>query len=171
MDRTPGMGNYHGIVKRFPIGPVLGITPFNFPLNLIAHKVAPCLAAGNPIVIKPPPQTPLTSLLLGEVFLESGYPPGALNVVPCSNALAESLVQDSRFQALSFTGSVAVGWMLKTKAGKKRVHLELGGNAGVVIEPDSQIDHVVQRCIAGWICVFRTSLCVSPTNIRSRNHL
>jgi len=164
MDRTPGMEKYHGIVRRFPIGPVLGITPFNFPLNLVAHKVAPCLAVGNPIVIKPPPQTPLTSLLLGEVILESGFPPGTLSVIPCSNSLAESLVQDTRFQALSFTGSASVGWMLKTKAGKKRVLLELGGNAGVVIEPDAQIDTAVHRCIAGGFG-YSGQVCISVQRI------
>ena len=164
MDRSPGMEKYHGIVRRFPIGPVLGITPFNFPLNLIAHKVAPCLAAGNPIVIKPPPQTPLTSLLLGEAVLESGFPAGSFSVIPCSNSLAETLVQDTRFQALSFTGSAAVGWMLKTKAGKKRVHLELGGNAGVVIEPDASIDTAVHRCIAGGFG-YAGQVCVSVQRI------
>jgi len=164
MDRSPGMENHHGIAKRFPIGPVLGITPFNFPLNLVAHKVAPCLAVGNPIVIKPPPQTPLTSLLLGEVILDSGFPSGTFSVIPCSNVLAESLVQDSRVQALSFTGSAAVGWMLKAKAGKKRVLLELGGNAGVVIEPDAEIDTAVHRCITGGFG-YSGQTCVSVQRI------
>jgi len=149
MDRMPGMESYTGMLRRFPIGPVLGITPFNFPLNLVAHKVAPCLAAGNPIVIKPAPQTPLTALLLGEVVLESDLPAGSMNVVPCQTPLAEKLVQSEGFQALSFTGSAAVGWMLKAKAGKKRVLLELGGNAGVIIEPDADVDLAVQRCVAG----------------------
>ncbi len=149
MDVSPGMENYSGMLRRFPIGPVLGITPFNFPLNLVAHKVAPCLAAGNPIVIKPAPQTPLTALLLGELIQETDLPAGSLDVVPCSNALAEKLVEASNFHALSFTGSAPVGWMLKAKAGKKRVLLELGGNAGVVIEPDADIDVAVQRCVAG----------------------
>ena len=164
MDRNPGMERHHGIVRRFPIGPVLGITPFNFPLNLVAHKVAPCLAVGNPIVIKPAPQTPLTSLLLGEVILESGFPSGTFSVIPCSNPLAESMVQDSRVQALSFTGSAAVGWMLKAKAGKKRVLLELGGNAGVVIEPDAQLDTVVHRCVTGGFA-YSGQTCVSVQRI------
>jgi acyl-CoA reductase-like NAD-dependent aldehyde dehydrogenase len=149
MDLTPGGESYSGSVKRFPIGTVLGITPFNFPLNLVAHKVAPCLAAGNPIVIKPAPQTPLTSLLLGEVFLTTGLPPEALTILPCSNALAEQMVIHPGFQALSFTGSVTVGWMLKGKAGYKRVLLELGGNAGVIIEPDGNLDVAIDRCVAG----------------------
>ncbi|MBI3355526.1 MAG: aldehyde dehydrogenase family protein [Nitrospirae bacterium] len=149
LDWTPGTDSHLGILRRFPIGPVLGITPFNFPLNLVAHKVAPALAAGNPILIKPAPQTPLTALLLGEVALNAGLPPGGLNVVPCDNALAEKLVVDPRFKLLSFTGSAPVGWMLKAKCGKKRVTLELGGNAGVVIEPDADLDLAAQRCAAG----------------------
>jgi glyceraldehyde-3-phosphate dehydrogenase (NADP+) len=149
MDLTPGGEPYTATVKRFPLGPVLGITPFNFPLNLVAHKVAPCLAAGNPLVLKPAPQTPLTALLLGEVFLTTDLPPTALTVLPCSNELAERMVVHPVFQALSFTGSVNVGWMLKGKAGHKRVLLELGGNAGVIIEPDANLDTAVTRCVAG----------------------
>src|SRR4029077_19531373 len=116
--------------RRCAMGPVLGITPFNFPLNLVAHKVAPALAGGNSIVLKPAPQTPLTALLLGELVLQTALPPGSFNVVPCDNQVAEGLVVDPRFKILSFTGSAAVGWMLKAKCGKKRVLLELGGNAG-----------------------------------------
>ena len=149
MDLTPGGEAYTASVKRFPLGPVLGITPFNFPLNLVAHKVAPCLAAGNPVVLKPAPQTPLTALLLGEVFLTTDLPPNAFTILPCSNAMAERLVEDPIFQALSFTGSVNVGWMLKGKAGHKRVLLELGGNAGVIIEPDGDVETAVARCVAG----------------------
>jgi glyceraldehyde-3-phosphate dehydrogenase (NADP+) len=149
MDLTPGGEAYTATVKRFPLGPVLGITPFNFPLNLVAHKVAPCLAAGNPFVLKPAPQTPLTALLLGEVFLTTDLPPTAVTILPCSNALAERMVEHPIFQALSFTGSVNVGWMLKGKAGPKRVLLELGGNAGVIIEPDADIETAVTRCVTG----------------------
>jgi acyl-CoA reductase-like NAD-dependent aldehyde dehydrogenase len=149
LDWTPGTDSHLGILRRFPIGPVLGITPFNFPLNLVAHKVAPALAAGNPILIKPAPQTPLTALLLGEVAIEAGIPPGGLNVVPCDNTIAERLVVDPRFKLLSFTGSAAVGWMLKAKSGKKKVVLELGGNAGVIIEPDADLDVAAQRCATG----------------------
>ena len=149
LDWTPNTESHLGILRRFPIGPILGITPFNFPLNLVAHKVAPALAAGNPILIKPAPQTPLTALLLGEVALEAGLPPGGLNVVPCDNTLAERFVTDPRFKMLSFTGSAAVGWMLKAKCGKKKVTLELGGNAGVIIEPDADLDVAAQRCATG----------------------
>lgn len=149
LDWTPNTDSYLGILRRFPIGPILGITPFNFPLNLVAHKVAPALAAGNPILIKPAPQTPLTALLLGEIALEAGLPPGGLNVVPCDNTLAERFVTDPRFKLLSFTGSAPVGWMLKSKCGKKKVTLELGGNAGVIIEPDADLDLAAQRCATG----------------------
>ncbi len=149
MDLTPGGEAYTASVKRFPLGPVLGITPFNFPLNLVAHKVAPCLAAGNPIVLKPAPQTPLTALLLGEVFLTTDLPPTALTILPCSNVLAEQMVKHPVFHALSFTGSMNVGWMLKGKAGYKRVLLELGGNAGVIVEPDANVETAVARCVAG----------------------
>lgn len=149
LDWMPNTDSFLGMVRRFPIGPVLGITPFNFPLNLVAHKVAPALASGNPILIKPAPQTPLTALLLGEVALEAGLPPGGLNVVPCDNIQAERMVVDPRFKLLSFTGSAAVGWMLKAKCGKKKVTLELGGNAGVIIEPDADLDLAAQRCATG----------------------
>jgi glyceraldehyde-3-phosphate dehydrogenase (NADP+) len=149
LDLTPGTESYIGVTRRFPLGPVLGITPFNFPLNLVAHKVAPCLAAGNPIVIKPAPQTPLTALMLAEIVLDTALPPGALSIVPCDNALAEKMVTDGRFAMVSFTGSAPVGWMLKAKAGKKRVVLELGGNAGVIVEPDADLEFAAQRCAAG----------------------
>ncbi|HEY5627806.1 MAG TPA: aldehyde dehydrogenase family protein [Nitrospira sp.] len=149
LDWTPGTDSHLGILRRFPIGPILGITPFNFPLNLVAHKVAPALAAGNPILIKPAPQTPLTALLLGEVVTEAGIPPGGLNVLPCDNSVAEQLVVDHRFALLSFTGSAAVGWSLKAKCGKKKVVLELGGNAGVIVEPDADLDLAAQRCAIG----------------------
>jgi acyl-CoA reductase-like NAD-dependent aldehyde dehydrogenase len=149
LDWTPGTDSHLGILRRVPIGSVLGITPFNFPLNLVAHKVAPALAAGNAILIKPAPQAPLTALLLGEVALEAGLPPGALNILPCDNTVAEQLVVDPRFKLLSFTGSASVGWRLKAKCGKKKVVLELGGNAGVIVEPDADLEFAAQRCAAG----------------------
>ncbi len=164
LDWTPGSDTHVGILRRFPIGPILGITPFNFPLNLVAHKVAPALAAGNPILIKPAPQTPLTALLLGEVALEAGLPPGGLNVVPCDNTLAERCAVDPRFRLLSFTGSASVGWMLKDKCGKKKVTLELGGNAGVVIEPDAELDLAAQRSAAGGFG-FAGQTCISVQRI------
>ncbi len=164
MDLTPGMDRHLSIVRRVPVGPVLGITPFNFPLNLVAHKVAPCLAAGNPMVLKPAPQTPLTSLLLAEMVLETGLPPGALSVVPCENAVAEQMVTDERFKVVSFTGSAAVGWMLKAKSGKKRVLLELGGNAGVIVEPDADVALAVQRCAVGGYA-YSGQTCISVQRV------
>lgn len=164
LDWTPQTESYLGMVRRFPLGPIVGITPFNFPLNLVVHKVAPALAAGNPILIKPAPQTPLTSLLLGEVALEAGLPAGGLNVVPCDNALAERLVVDPRFKLLSFTGSAPVGWMLKAKCGKKKVTLELGGNAGVIIEPDADLDLAAKRCASGGFA-YAGQTCISVQRI------
>lgn len=164
MDLAPGTDGYMGMVRRFPIGPVLGITPFNFPLNLVAHKVAPALASGNPIVLKPAPKTPVTALLLGEIILQAGLPDGALSVLPCSNAIAEQMVADPRFKLLSFTGSATVGWMLKAKSGKKRVLLELGGNAGVIVEPDADVDLAVERCAAGGF-VYAGQSCISVQRI------
>src|SRR2546429_5112372 len=141
LDITPGTDNHFGLYRRVPIGPILGITPFNFPLNLVAHKVAPALAVGNPIVLKPAPQTPLTSLMLGDVIIQTGLPAGMVSILPCTNAVAERMVTDERFKMLSFTGSAAVGWMLKNKAGKKRVLLELGGNAGGLVGSHSDLHH------------------------------
>src|SRR5580700_3331925 len=138
-----------GIVRRFPLGPIAGITPFNFPLNLVAHKVAPAIASGCTIVIKPAPQTPLTALLLAEVVQEAGWPDGALNVLPLSNEDAGSLVTDERLKMISFTGSTSVGWDIKRRAGKKKVLLELGGNAGVVVHSDADVAFAAERCVAG----------------------
>ena len=164
LDWSPGMESYWGVTRRFPIGPILGITPFNFPLNLVVHKVAPALAAGNSILIKPAPQTPLTALLLGDLLLEAGVPPGGLNVLPCDNSVAEQMVVDSRFKLLSFTGSAPVGWMLKAKCGKKKVVLELGGNAAVIIEPDADLDYAAQRCVTGGF-TYAGQTCISVQRI------
>jgi acyl-CoA reductase-like NAD-dependent aldehyde dehydrogenase len=138
-----------GIVRRFPLGPIAGITPFNFPLNLVAHKVAPAIAAGCPMVLKPAPQTPLSSLLMAELVQQAGWPDGGLNVVPLSNDDASQLVTDDRIKMISFTGSAAVGWQIKKNSGKKKVILELGGNAGVIIHNDADIEYAAERCVAG----------------------
>ncbi|MBZ5573344.1 MAG: aldehyde dehydrogenase family protein [Acidobacteriia bacterium] len=138
-----------GMVKRFPLGPIAGITPFNFPLNLVAHKVAPAIAAGCTMVIKPAPQTPLTALLLADVVQQAGWPDGALNVLPLSNEDAALLVTDDRLKMISFTGSAAVGWDIKRRAGKKKVILELGGNAGVIVHSDADVAFAAERCVAG----------------------
>ena len=138
-----------GIVKRFPIGPIAGITPFNFPLHLVAHKVAPAIAAGCPIVLKPAPQTPISSLLLAECVQQAGWPDGGLNVLPLSNEDAGLLVTDDRIKLISFTGSVPVGWDIKRRAGKKKVALELGGNAGVIVHSDADLHYAAERCVTG----------------------
>ena len=138
-----------GIVRRFPLGPIAAITPFNFPINLVAHKLAPAIAAGCTIVLKPAPQTPLTALRLAQIIEQAGWPAGALNVLPLTNEDAGILVSDDRLKLLSFTGSTAVGWALKQKAGKKRVVLELGGNAGVVICADANLEYAADRCVMG----------------------
>jgi acyl-CoA reductase-like NAD-dependent aldehyde dehydrogenase len=148
-----------GLVRRFPIGPIASITPFNFPLNLVAHKLAPAIAAGCTVVHKPAPQTPICSLLLGEIIQAAGWPAGGLNVLPLSNDDAGPLVADDRLKMLSFTGSAAVGWELKKKAGKKRVILELGGNAGVIVHHDADLAYAAERCVqggfayAGQVCI------------------
>ena len=138
-----------GIIKRFPLGPMAGITPFNFPLNLVAHKVAPAIAAGCPMVLKPAPQTPLSSLLMAEAVQQAGWPDGGLNVLPLSNDDASLLVTDDRLKMISFTGSAAVGWQIKKNAGKKKVVLELGGNAAVIVHGDTDIAYAAERCVAG----------------------
>jgi acyl-CoA reductase-like NAD-dependent aldehyde dehydrogenase len=138
-----------GIVRRFALGPILAITPFNFPLNLVAHKVAPAIAAGCTIVLKPAPQTPLCSLLLAEVVASAGFTAGAFNVLPMANDMAEKLVSDDRLKMLTFTGSGKVGWALKQKSGKKKVTLELGGNAGVIVHSDADVAYAAARCVAG----------------------
>lgn len=137
LDVTESTALYRGHWQRVPRGPVLAITPFNFPLNLVAHKVAPALACGAPVVLKPAPQTPLTALRLAEIVRESGAPPNMLQVVPCANDVAETLVRHFAFAILSFTGSDAVGWHLKSIAGRKHVLLELGGNAACIVHEDA----------------------------------
>ncbi|MCI0711611.1 MAG: aldehyde dehydrogenase family protein [Chloroflexi bacterium] len=149
IDWTPAGEGRQGFVKRVPIGVVLGITPFNYPINLACHKLGPAIAVGNSIIIKPPEQTPLSSILLAELILEAGYPPEALSVVPCYGPRAERMVLDPRIAMLSFTGSAAVGWMLKGKAGRKKVALELGGNAGAIVHNDADLDNAVSRISVG----------------------
>jgi glyceraldehyde-3-phosphate dehydrogenase (NADP+) len=160
LDVTPVATGYSGRWTRVPVGPVLGIAPFNFPLNLVAHKVAPALAVGASIVLKPPPQAPLTSLALAELVRTSGLPEDALQVVPCDVPEAERMVTDERFALLSFTGSDRVGWHLKSIAGKKRVLLELGGNAAAVVHEDApDLAFAAQRiasgafAYAGQVCI------------------
>jgi acyl-CoA reductase-like NAD-dependent aldehyde dehydrogenase len=136
-----------GIVKRFPLGPVAGITPFTFPLNQVAHKVAPAIAAGCSMVLKPAPETPLTALLLAEVIQQAGWPDGGFNAVLLSNEDSGLLVTDERIKLISFTGSAAVGWAIKNNAGKKKVVLELGGNSGVIVHSDTDLAYAADRCV------------------------
>lgn len=147
LDLTEGNENRWGLVQRFPVGPVLAITPFNFPLNLVAHKVAPAIAAGCPVLIKPSPQTPFTALALGEVILKAGWPEEALAVLPLENADTAWLAEkEDRIKLVSFTGSAKVGWELKVHSGRKRVLLELGGNAALIIHGDyRELDVAAER--------------------------
>jgi acyl-CoA reductase-like NAD-dependent aldehyde dehydrogenase len=144
----PGAGHL-GMVRRFPIGEILGITPFNFPLNLVAHKVAPCLATGNTMVLKPSPRTPLTALLLAEVLDEAGVPAGQIQILPFDHSLVAGLLTDPRIKMLSFTGSAEVGWQLKSRAAKMKVALELGGNAAVIVEPDGDWRAAIPKIASG----------------------
>src|SRR6202522_834699 len=153
-----------GIVKRYPIGPIAGITPFNFPLHLVAHKVAPAIAAGCSMVLKPAPQTPLSSLLLAECIQQAGWPDGGLNVLPLSNADASLLVTDERIKLISFTGSVPVGWDIKRRAGKKKVALELGGNAGAIVHSDADLVYAADRCVTGGFA-YAGQTCISVQRI------
>lgn len=140
---------YQGFHKRVPLGPCAFITPFNFPLNLVAHKVAPALAAGCPFVLKPASDTPIGALIIGEVLAECELPTGAFSILPCRGAEAEPLVTDERIKLLSFTGSDTVGWGLQRQAGKKRVMLELGGNAACIVDHDTDIEDAVGRIVIG----------------------
>jgi glyceraldehyde-3-phosphate dehydrogenase (NADP+) len=159
IDIEPRAEGYTSLYYRFPIGPIIGIAPFNFPLNLVAHKLAPAIAAGCSIVLKPPQQAPITSLKLAEICYEAGLPPKAFSVLHSTVDVAEPMVRDDRFKLLSFTGSAAVGWHLKSIAGKKKVVLELGGNAGAIVHQDADVDWAAQRCAmggfayAGQVCI------------------
>src|SRR5690242_18460030 len=136
LDTDPAATGRMALARRFPRGPVLGIAPFNFPLNLVAHKVAPALAVGAPIVVKPAPATPLSALLLGELLAETDLPPGMVSVLPVPNDRMADLVADPRLPVVSFTGSVPVGWSIRDAVPRKQVVLELGGNAAALVCPD-----------------------------------
>ncbi|HKU22989.1 MAG TPA: aldehyde dehydrogenase family protein [Terriglobales bacterium] len=153
-----------GMVRRFPVGAVGAITPFNFPLNLVAHKVAPAMACGCSLVLKPAPQTPLSALLLAEVVEGAGWPAGGLNVLPLANEDAAALVTDERLKLITFTGSSAVGWQIKSRAGRKKVALELGGNAAVIIHSDAGLERAAERCAAGGFSYAGQS-CISVQRI------
>ncbi len=137
------------IIRRFPIGPCSFITPFNFPMNLVAHKVAPAIAVGCPFVLKPASATPIGAVMLGEILAETKWPKGAFSILPCSSREAEPLITDDRIKKLSFTGSPGVGWWMKGHAGKKKVTLELGGNAPCIVDRDADLDHAADRITIG----------------------
>ena len=149
MDLAPhGQGRF-AVTRRFPVGPVAAISPFNFPLNLTSHKLAPAIAAGNPIVLKPATATPLSALNLARMLIDAGLPPAAISVLPMDRKVGDRLVTDPRFKLLTFTGSSAVGWKMKARAGKKKTILELGGNAGVIVDESADLDLAVNRIAVG----------------------
>ncbi len=149
LDISPRARGYQGMWKRVPIGPCSFIAPFNFPLNLAAHKIAPALAVGCPFVVKPASRTPLGTILIGEILAETDLPKGAFSILPAHREGADLFTTDERLKLLSFTGSPAVGWDLKARAGKKKVVLELGGNAAVIVDADADLDDAVERIIFG----------------------
>ena len=159
LDLMPASKDRVGITRRFPIGPIAGISPFNFPLNLAAHKLAPAIASGNPIVLKPPSKDPLTMLTVAEIVESAGVPAGAVSILPMTRELGDRMVADDRFKLLTFTGSPSVGWRMKERAGKKKVVLELGGNAGVIVDKTADLDWAVKRTLvgafsyAGQVCI------------------
>jgi len=149
LDISARADGYQAIVRRFPLGPCGFITPFNFPTNLVAHKVAPAIAAGCPWVLKPASATPVGALILAEILAETDLPRGAFSVLPCASQDVDPLVTDDRIKLLSFTGSPAVGWDLKARAGRKRVTLELGGNAACIVDRDVDLDYAADRITIG----------------------
>jgi glyceraldehyde-3-phosphate dehydrogenase (NADP+) len=160
LDVAPAHVGRMGVTRRFPIGPVVGISPFNFPLNLAAHKVAPAIAAGCSIVLKPPSRDPLTMLKVAEIIDGAGLPDGAVSVLPMSRQLGDRMVADERFRLLSFTGSPGVGWRMKARAGRKRVVLELGGNAGAIVDASADLDWAVRRLLVGAF-TYAGQVCIS----------
>ena len=163
-DVVPAGTGRIAITRRFPLSPVVGITPFNFPVLLAAHKIAPAMACGATITLKPPPQDPLTTLRLGDLVRASGYPEGAVNITPCHVEVAQVLIEDPRVRVITFTGSAKAGWAIRAKAGSKRVLLELGGNAAVIIEPDADLTWAASRCAVGGF-TYAGQSCISTQRI------
>ena len=160
LDLMPSSKGRVGITRRFPIGPIAAISPFNFPLNLAAHKIAPAIATGNPIVLKPPSADPLTMLTVAEIIEAAGAPAGSVSILPMTRELGDRMVADPRFKLLTFTGSPSVGWRMKARAGKKKVVLELGGNAGVIVDKSADLDWAVRRCLVGAFA-YAGQVCIS----------
>ena len=163
-DVLPSGAGRIALTRRFPLSPIAAITPFNFPVLLAAHKIAPAMACGATITLKPPPQDPLTTLRLFDLVKTSGYPAGAVNVVPCHVEVAQILIEDPRVRLITFTGSAKAGWAIRAKAGTKRVALELGGNAAVIVEPDADINWATQRCAIGGF-TYAGQSCISTQRI------
>jgi acyl-CoA reductase-like NAD-dependent aldehyde dehydrogenase len=153
-----------GLTRRFPLSPISAIIPFNFPILLAAHKLAPAIACGATMVLKSPPQDPLATLLLAGIVQGSGYPAGAISILLCTNEDAAPLIDDPRVRMITFTGSARVGWMIRGRAPMKRVTLELGGNAAVLVEPDADLDAAVQRCVVGGY-LYAGQSCISTQRI------
>jgi acyl-CoA reductase-like NAD-dependent aldehyde dehydrogenase len=164
LDLMPASKDRVGITRRFPIGPVAGISPFNFPLNLAAHKISPAIAAGNSVVLKPPSKDPLTMLTVAEIIDAAGVPEGAVSILPMTRELGDRMVEDERFKLLTFTGSPSVGWRMKERAGKKKVVLELGGNAGVIVDRTADLDWAVKRILVGAY-TYAGQVCISVQRI------
>ena len=164
LDWLPGTEGREGHLRRIPLGPIAGITPFNFPLLLVAHKVAPAMAAGNPVIIRPGARTPISALELGRIVIEAGWPAEGHAVIPCSIEDTALLVKDERIKLLSFTGSPAVGWELKSRVGRKRLTLELGGNAAVIVHRDADVPYAAERVAFGGYSYAGQS-CISAQRI------
>lgn len=164
MDLAPHGAGRFAVVRRVPVGPVAAISPFNFPLNLTAHKIAPAIAAGNPLVLKPATKTPLSAITLAELVVGAGLPPEAISVLPMARKTGDRLVTDERFKLLTFTGSSAVGWDMKARAGKKKVILELGGNAGVIVDASADLEFAATRIAAGGFA-FAGQSCISVQRV------
>ena len=164
LDLQPAATGRWAILRRFPIGPVSAIIPFNFPINLAAHKLGPAMAAGCSVILKPPPQDPVSTMMLGEVIQAAGWPDGAVNILPLSNDDAGPLVTDERIKLLTFTGSGSVGWELRKRAGHKKVVLELGGNAGCIVHSDADLAFAAERCVVGGFSYSGQS-CISVQRI------
>jgi len=170
IDWTPAGAGKEGLVKHFPIGIVGGISPFNFPLNLAVHKIAPAIAAGCPIILKPSSLTPLTTLMLAQLIDRSQLPKGAVSILPMNRQTGNLLVTDNRISMLSFTGSPEVGWKMKQEAGNKKVVLELGGNAGVIVSSGADIELAVSKCVVGAFA-YAGQVCIHTQRIYVLSHL
>lgn len=164
LDLLPSSKGRFGVTRKVPIGPIAAISPFNFPLNLALHKVAPAIASGNTVVLKPPTHDPLTMLTFAEMIDEVGLPRGAVSIMPMDRQTGDRLVTDDRFKLLSFTGSPDVGWEMKKRAGKKKVVLELGGNAGVIVDAGADVELAAQRVRAGAFA-YAGQVCISVQRV------